>query len=123
MLLRPLPLWERATQRFNEEEWVRGFRLSHEPLTHPSFADASELPSPAGGEGTITSTSLAARSTTRLAMMYESDSRFAGGIHIGGGAVRSTEMRGACRLPSSARVAAGMKIAAPIFRSLLSPGT
>ena len=25
MLLRPLPLWERATQRLNEEEWVRVF--------------------------------------------------------------------------------------------------
>ena len=39
-------------------------RLARTP--HPSeFADASELPSPSRGEGTITATSLAARSTRR----------------------------------------------------------
>jgi hypothetical protein len=59
MSMRPLPLWERATQRLNEEEWVRGYSRSHE-TPHPiEFVDIPALPSPTRGEGAVTATSLA----------------------------------------------------------------
>jgi error-prone DNA polymerase len=47
-LLRPLPLRERATQRFNEEEWVRGNDLTPHPI---EFAEPTAMPSPSRGEG------------------------------------------------------------------------
>jgi len=47
-LLCPLPLWERATQTLNTEDWVRGKSLT----PHPSeFVDAPAMPSPTRGEG------------------------------------------------------------------------
>ena len=53
--LRPLPLWERATQSFNAEEWVRG-------TPHPTErVELSAMPSPTRGEGAITATQRAAR--------------------------------------------------------------
>src|SRR6185503_918803 len=48
-LLRPLPLRERATQSFGEEEWVRGNSLTPHPF---ELVDAFVMPSPSRGEGT-----------------------------------------------------------------------
>src|SRR5206468_7879816 len=49
------PLRERATQWFNGNRWVRGCNLT----PHPSeLVERSALPSPAGGEGAITSATL-----------------------------------------------------------------
>jgi hypothetical protein len=46
--LRPLPLRERATQRTNDDEWVRG-------TPHPiEFIEMAEWPSPSRGEGAAT---------------------------------------------------------------------
>src|SRR4051794_22125256 len=48
--LRPLPLRERATRRFNEEERVRG-------TPHPTeYAEIPAMPSPSRGEGAATAT-------------------------------------------------------------------
>jgi error-prone DNA polymerase len=47
-LLCPLPLGERATQRFNEEEGVRGKDLTPHPI---ELVDALATPSPTRGEG------------------------------------------------------------------------
>jgi len=50
LYLRPLPLGERAAQRFNDDERVRG-------TPHPlAFVEVAEPPSPPRGEGTTTST-------------------------------------------------------------------
>jgi hypothetical protein len=58
----PLPLRERATRWFNEEEWVRVWSKGRE-TPHPfEFADVAEMPSPTRGEGTNTATALADRS-------------------------------------------------------------
>jgi len=61
LYLCPLPLWERATQRFNEDEWVRGHAVASPPVTpHPAeFVERSVLPSPSRGEGAAISASLA----------------------------------------------------------------
>jgi error-prone DNA polymerase len=47
--LRPLPLWERAAQSFNNEGRVRGQRLPPHPTER---VEISETPSPTRGEGT-----------------------------------------------------------------------
>src|ERR687887_2838955 len=52
-LLSPLPLRERAQWSAREIEWVRGSGITPHPSSH--VAD-TELPSPARGEGAITST-------------------------------------------------------------------
>jgi FO synthase len=46
-LLRPLPLRERATQKCNEEEWVRG-KAARAPLTHQSTLQPRSSPLPQG---------------------------------------------------------------------------
>src|SRR6185312_17347323 len=47
----PLPLWERATQKCNEEEWVRGHGLTPHPF---AIVGPSAMPSPTRGEGAAT---------------------------------------------------------------------
>src|SRR3954471_23683727 len=47
--LRPLPLWERAAQRFSKTDRVRGRRRTPHPA---SFVELTRLPSPTRGEGT-----------------------------------------------------------------------
>jgi len=42
-LLCPLPLWERATQTFNEEKWVRGTAVTPHPT---ELVDTPAMPSP-----------------------------------------------------------------------------
>jgi hypothetical protein len=61
LYLCPLPLWERATQRFNEDEWVRGDDEAGPALTpHPTeFVEALVLPSPTRGEGAVTAAAFA----------------------------------------------------------------
>src|SRR6478752_7925869 len=46
--MRPLPLWERATQRFNGHGWVRGDAVTPHPAEHVEFP---AMPSPTRGEG------------------------------------------------------------------------
>jgi hypothetical protein len=48
LLVRPLPLRERAPPQFNNKEWVRGLAL---PLTRPSFLKLMRCLLPQGGEG------------------------------------------------------------------------
>ena len=48
---------------------------------------------------------------------------FARDLYIGGATPRPTFTRGACKLPSGCLTAAAMKMLAPGFSSLLSPGT
>ena len=74
----PSPLVGEGYSQVQRRRMGEGFCLLHEPLTHFELADAPEMPSPTGGEGTITAASLAARSTTSPVAMCESDSREAG---------------------------------------------
>src|SRR5262245_38872103 len=46
--MRPLPLWERAAGRFNNEGWVRGKITTPHPT---ELIDLSTMPSPTRGEG------------------------------------------------------------------------
>ena len=62
-LLRPLPLWERATQRFDEEGWVRGI-----PSPDRVCCD-SAMPSPSRGEGANAACSAGGRIHPRHASM------------------------------------------------------
>src|SRR5262245_4369437 len=50
--MRPLPSRERASPQFNTTDWVRGESRTPHPTV---FVEHSALPSPARGEGTITS--------------------------------------------------------------------
>jgi error-prone DNA polymerase len=67
-LLCPLPLWERATRKIDEEGWVRGTDLTPHPT---ELLDTSAMPSPSRGEGANAARSAGGKIHPRHASMQD----------------------------------------------------